>query len=163
MKGGRLAARRAVLDFSGTMIRPMDVEDVDAIMETVKDMPNPWSRPEFVDAFREKRQFLFALCGAQAPRRLMAFSIWQYIEPQAELFMVATRPEWRRNGCAECLLRDNLDWLKSEKAKQFSLEVRISNAPAIAMYEKLGFKTIHLRREYYHRPVEDGFIMELKC
>ena len=41
----------------------------------------------------------------------------------------------------------------------FTLEVRVSNAPAIRLYEKLGFENKGIRKNFYENPIEDAMIM----
>lgn len=72
---------------------------------------------------------------------------------------VAAGPQFRRNGIARALLED-AEKLAGDIGLAFlTLEVRAGNAPAIALYEKCGYKTVGLRRGYYERPREDAVIM----
>lgn len=68
---------------------------------------------------------------------------------------VAVSPDFRRRGIARGLLLAAFEGLSG---KVF-LEVRRSNAPAIGLYEKMGFEKISERRNYYDRPLEDAIIM----
>ena len=72
---------------------------------------------------------------------------------------VAVRPDCRRQGVAAALL-DALEAQGKERELAFlTLEVRQSNAPARALYEKLGYLQAGLRRNYYENPREDAIIM----
>ena len=72
---------------------------------------------------------------------------------------VAARPDSRRQGVAAALL-DALEAQGKERELAFlTLEVRQSNAPARALYEKLGYLQAGLRRNYYENPREDAIIM----
>ncbi|NIM81976.1 MAG: GNAT family N-acetyltransferase, partial [Candidatus Aminicenantes bacterium] len=77
---------------------------------------------------------------------------------------LAVSPRFRRTGIGSMLLRDALDELKRSKpdTKLITLEVRESNAAAINIYEKFGFKITGKRIGYYQKPHEDAVIMELK-
>lgn len=68
---------------------------------------------------------------------------------------VAVASGYRRRGMAGRLLERALEGFDGEAF----LEVRRSNTPAIALYEKLGFKKIAIRKNYYDRPCEDAIIM----
>ena len=71
---------------------------------------------------------------------------------------VAVSPEYRRRGVADALITA----LKAHCADRLaflSLEVRASNAPAIALYEKQGFKRLGERSDYYEKPRENALIM----
>ena len=74
---------------------------------------------------------------------------------------VAVRPEYRRRGIAAALIS-----LLAERAQAIglafmTLEVRESNVPAIALYEKLGFTTVGKRKNYYEKPREDAILMTI--
>ena len=72
---------------------------------------------------------------------------------------VAVFPDCRRRGIAEALLHELLRRAEEKGLAFVTLEVRASNAPAIALYEKLGFAPVGVRKNYYSAPVEDGVLM----
>ncbi len=72
---------------------------------------------------------------------------------------VAVFPDCRRRGVAEALLHELLRRAQENGLAFVTLEVRASNAPAIALYEKLGFAPVGVRKNYYSAPVEDGVLM----
>ena len=77
------------------------------------------------------------------------------IDGEGEVARVAALPERRRRGAAEALLRHLLSLSES-----CYLEVRRSNAPARALYEKLGFVPVGERKGYYKSPAEDAVLYE---
>ena len=74
---------------------------------------------------------------------------------------VAVPPEYRRRGIARELLRCAVDFARSTGAFSMTLEVRRSNAPAIALYRGFGFEPVGLRPRYYENPREDALLMTL--
>jgi ribosomal-protein-alanine N-acetyltransferase len=72
---------------------------------------------------------------------------------------VAVHPDHRRKGIAESLIHALVQKLKECESHCLTLEVRASNAPAIALYEKLGFTEAGRRRNYYRNPKEDALIL----
>jgi ribosomal-protein-alanine N-acetyltransferase len=68
-------------------------------------------------------------------------------------------PERRRGGVAGRLLTQLIEEARGELP--FTLEVRVSNQPAIAMYERFGFRSAGVRPRYYHDNCEDALIMWL--
>ena len=72
---------------------------------------------------------------------------------------VAVFPSCRRQGVAEALLHELLHRADEKKLAFVTLEVRASNAPAIALYEKNGFQPVGVRKNYYSAPTEDGVLM----
>ena len=80
----------------------------------------------------------------------------QTVLQEADMMNIAVADTHRRRGIARALVEELIRQLD---AYQLSLEVRSSNAPAIALYEKLGFTQVGLRKNYYHKPKEDALIL----
>ena len=78
---------------------------------------------------------------------------------EADIMNVAVHPDYRRQGIAEALINRLAADLKERGVHALLLEVRVSNAPAIALYEKLGFTQVGRRKNYYHHPKEDALIL----
>ena len=78
---------------------------------------------------------------------------------EADIMNVAVHPDYRRKGIAEALVNGLVEELKRKESRCLTLEVRASNVPAIALYEKLGFSEIGRRKNYYRNPREDALIL----
>ncbi|MBQ2785646.1 MAG: ribosomal protein S18-alanine N-acetyltransferase [Oscillospiraceae bacterium] len=78
---------------------------------------------------------------------------------ETDMMNVAVHPDWRRRGIGEILVEQLIVELKRRCSSSLSLEVRSSNAPAIALYEKLGFCQVGRRPNYYRNPKEDALIL----
>jgi len=74
---------------------------------------------------------------------------------------VAVFPAARGRGVATALVGALTGWAREQGCAFLSLEVRPSNAQAIALYKRLGFREAGLRRRFYRSPDEDGLIMTL--
>lgn len=74
---------------------------------------------------------------------------------------IAVDPAYRRQGVAEAILSAYLRFGRAKLAF-LTLEVRESNAPAIALYEKLGFEEVGRRKGYYTEPKEDAVLMTVE-
>ena len=77
----------------------------------------------------------------------------------ADMMNLAVAPEYRRLGIGEKLVNELISQLKDDQVTCLTLEVRVSNASAIALYEKLGFVEVGRRPGYYHNPREDALIL----
>ena len=78
---------------------------------------------------------------------------------ETDVMNVAVHPDFRRKGIAEKLIEQLVAELKGRGSHALMLEVRASNAPAIALYEKLGFVQVGCRKNYYRNPKEDALIL----
>ena len=78
---------------------------------------------------------------------------------ESDVMNVAVHPDYRRRGIAESLIEVLIRELKNRGSHALMLEVRDSNEPAIALYEKLGFQQVGLRKNYYHNPKEHARIL----
>ena len=83
----------------------------------------------------------------------------QSVMGESDMMNVAVNPDFRRKGIGEALVIALSEELKAVGNTSLTLEVRISNAPAISLYEKLGFSQVGLRKNYYRNPREDALIL----
>ena len=80
----------------------------------------------------------------------------QTVLQEADMMNIAVADSHRRRGIARLLVEELIRQLD---AYQLTLEVRASNAPAIALYEALGFAQVGRRKNYYFKPKEDALIL----
>lgn len=92
---------------------------------------------------------------------LMGYVIATDIADESELLRIAVADKFRKLGVGENLMMAYKEELKSHCDK-FFLEVRHTNEPAKKLYEKLGYKEISIRKDYYSNPKEDACIFSLE-
>lgn len=78
---------------------------------------------------------------------------------EGDITNVAVLPDYRRRGLAQRLIAE-FERLLPDDAEDIFLEVRESNVPAIALYEKCGFERLSLRKNFYSRPRENAVVMK---
>ena len=83
----------------------------------------------------------------------------QIVPDEADMMNVAVREDHRRMGIGRELVSRLISCLQEQGVRSLSLEVRVSNAPACALYESMGFSVVGRRPNYYQRPKEDAFIL----
>jgi len=83
----------------------------------------------------------------------------QSVMGEADIMNVAVDPAYRRMGVAKNLLVRLERDLCAKEVYSLTLEVRASNAPAIRLYNSLGFVQVGRRPNYYHKPKEDALIL----
>ena len=118
---------------------------------------DPWSEKMLAEHLANPCSLTLAAVGDTG--RLLGDVGLLAVVDEGYITNVAVRPDCRRQGAAAALL-DALEAQGKERELAFlTLEVRQSNAPARALYEKLGYVQAGLRRNYYENPREDAVIM----
>lgn len=140
--------------------RRMVPEDADALaVVEEKCFAVPWSREAFWrDASNTDAYYLLAIDTAQNDRIIGYVGCW-ILAYEGSITNVAIDPEYRRQGIGRKMLLKLIDIVKEKGVTALTLEVRVSNAPAISLYEGLGFKSVGQRPKYYTNPVEAAEIM----
>jgi ribosomal-protein-alanine N-acetyltransferase len=101
-----------------------------------------------------------SLCmGAFDDERLVGYLIISRYVDAWHVMNVAVEPEFRRHGIATALLERLFERTSDDERRGYTLEVRVSNAGAIRLYEQLGFEPRGIRRGYYTDNREDALIM----
>ncbi len=90
---------------------------------------------------------------------LAGYAGMQIILDEGYITNVATAPDYRRRGVGDLLMGALLTLARDRKLSFLTLEVRRSNVPAIALYEKHGFTVAGVRPGYYEKPREDALLM----
>ena len=117
---------------------------------------DPWSENSIASELDNQLAFwLVALEGETVAGYIGS----QTVMDETDMMNVAVHPDFRRQGIAEALVNGLVDRLKAMGSHCLTLEVRASNAPAISLYEKLGFSEIGRRKNYYRNPREDALIL----
>lgn len=117
---------------------------------------HPWS-PELVA--REVEQDHSLILVITSEEKVVGFVIAWLILDELHILNVAVDPALRRRGIARLLLGELLERAASNGFSLATLEVRVSNDPAIRLYRGLGFDAVGLRRRYYSDG-EDALIMQ---
>jgi ribosomal-protein-alanine N-acetyltransferase len=117
--------------------------------------PTPWSLAMFVLELSKPSGICLA---ALREGRIVGYLICSRYDTVWHLMNVAVDNRLRRERIGTSLL-SHLFERADEPGEQYTLEVRTSNAPAIALYERFGFRSAGLRRGYYHDNKEDAVIM----
>ncbi len=115
----------------------------------------PWSETQCRAAFAQKA---FAAFGLFLQEELIGYISVYHTPDEVEILNMAVLPQLRRCGCGRRLLRLVLRLAYKMGMHKLSLEVRVSNAPAIALYEECGFVRAGRRRQYYSDTGEDALI-----
>jgi [ribosomal protein S18]-alanine N-acetyltransferase len=119
--------------------------------------PTPWSLAMFVLELSKPSGVCLAAIGPGDDREIVGYLICSRYADVWHLMNIAVDSSHRRHGYARALLEEMLE--RAGPDQPFTLEVRTSNTPAIALYERFGFRSSGTRPRYYHDTGEDAVIM----
>ena len=150
-------AARANLE--AVTIRPAEDSDLDEVAAIERSVFNdPWSRRSFVDLVGERQVvFLVAVDG----NAVVGYAVVLLTPPESELANLAVSRLMQHQGLGRRLLNEAVSTASDRGAREMFLEVRASNAAAIALYSGEGFTAVGRRVRYYARPIEDAIVMRL--
>jgi ribosomal-protein-alanine N-acetyltransferase len=147
------------------IIAPAVPADLDAIDDIERhSFARPWPRSTFeAELARDLARLDVARAAAAGP--VIGFcNYWIVADRQTRggevhILAIATHPDHRRAGVAAALLDHALAQARAHHVSLATLEVRRGNLPAIALYERAGFRTVHVRKQYYQDNGEDALVM----
>jgi [ribosomal protein S18]-alanine N-acetyltransferase len=139
-------------------IRRLTYSDLPSVLSIERrSFPTPWSLAMFVLELSKPSGICLAATTSQG---LIGYLVCSRYADVWHLMNVAVVPERRRAGVATMLIRRLFE--EAGVDARYTLEVRTSNAEAIAMYRRFGFRPAGRRRRYYHDNGEDALIMWLE-
>ena len=139
-------------------VRRLAYSDLPAVIAVERrSFPTPWSLAMFVLELSKPSGICLA---ASADDRLIGYLVCSRYDQVWHLMNIAVDPQHRRGGVATRLISHLFEAAGDQLP--FTLEVRVSNREAIAMYERFGFRSAGVRRRYYHDNGEDALIMWLE-
>ncbi len=142
-------------------LRRLALADLGAIEEIERrSYPTPWSRSMFAGELAKPSSIcLGAFEADDEEAALVGFLIVSRYVDAWHVMNVAVAPEHRGRGIASIMLDRLFDLTADDARRGYTLEVRVSNATAIRLYERLGFRARGIRRSYYTDNREDALIM----
>lgn len=145
----------------GIEIRPLRFEDIEAVVAIERDaFTSPWQPDTFAGLLDRDGVELLVLTDAR--EGVIGYAVLWCILEQGELANIAVTPARRGEGLGGLLLGHVIDVARGRGIEKLFLEVRASNASALAMYAAFGFEQVGRRRAYYDRPKEDALVMLAK-
>ena len=117
----------------------------------------PWSEKSLELLTTDKNIGFVAIDKASG--RVAAYGGMIAVLDEGQITNIATHPDYRRQGIGDSIVRALIRYAEEEKISLISLEVRESNHAAQALYEKLGFRAVGVRKNFYTSPRENGIVM----
>ena len=138
-------------------VRAASEDDIPAIAELEQlCFSVPWSEKALRETLSSPHARLFC---AELGGVVIAYGGCYLLGDDADITNIATHPDYRRRGAAAAVLEVLTACAKEAGMFAVHLEVRASNAPAIALYEGFGFSVDGIRKNYYKNPTENAVLM----
>lgn len=139
------------------IIRKMEMRDVPAISVLEKIcFSDPWSENSIASELDNSLSYWLV---AEDNGKIAGYVGSQSVLDAADMMNIAVSPDYRRQGIGQALINGLITHLQENNVIALLLEVRVSNIPAITLYEKMGFIQVGRRPKYYHNPREDALIL----
>lgn len=140
-------------------VRSMTGADLGAVTAIESENSSPWTTAQLASERDQQGGWQFvAELGASG--LVCGFVCGRSCAGEAELLKIAVGRGYRRQGIAAQLVAHTLRYLAEQGVGRCFLELRAANLPALALYERFGFRRVGLRKNYYASPLEDAILME---
>lgn len=139
-------------------MRAMTPEDMDAVLGIEQAVQvYPWTRGNFIDAL----SYGYVCRVDEQDGEIRGYAVLRPVLDEAELLNIGVATGHQRKGLGRAMLREMLELARARNMHRVFLEVRASNAAAIALYRGTGFGEIGVRRDYYQNAngCEDAITM----
>ena len=149
----------SVIKLSKIFISKMTVDDIDMVSEIEADAygEHHWSKSSFYDEMNNNLAKYYVAKTENG--ELVAYAGAWHIIDEGHITTIAVKKTYLRNHIGEALIVKILEDCYTNGIKYLTLEVRVSNEPAISLYTKYGFNSLGTRKGYYQDNNEDALIM----
>lgn len=143
-------------------IKKMTPEDIDEVMQIEASAygDHHWSKSSFMSEITNDLAYYYTLHNEEG--LIVGYAGCWHILEEAHITTIAIHPDYRKRKYAQSLLYKVIKDCYADKIKYITLEVRVSNEPAINLYTKYGFSSFGSRKGYYQDNNEDALIMWTK-
>ena len=138
---------------------PMQADHLDELARLERIcFSRPWSRTMLAEEL-ENQCAAFLVAVEPVTEKVVGYAGLLVMADEGYITNVAVFPEYRRRGVAEQLIAVFDKFARGNRLAFLTLEVRPSNAAALALYQRFGFEEVGRRRNYYDLPKEDALIL----
>lgn len=139
------------------IVRNMEAKDISVVAMLEKEaFSEPWSEKSFEDSLKLDYSLFLV---AEEEGEIAGYAGMYLIQHEGNVTNIAVFQKWKRRGIGTMLVQEMLSEIKKRGVTAATLEVRESNIGAIALYEKAGFQSVGIRKNFYDNPKEDAVIM----
>lgn len=124
--------------------------------DTAYSTGSPWTEEQFAEDLRQENSEYLFLVEAE---EWLGYIAYHFVLDEAEINHVVVNKQRQHEGIGQQMLEEFKLHLKQNDITQVFLEVRESNGAAQSLYERTGFRTVAIRKNYYQKPQENAFVM----
>ncbi len=151
---GRTKHADPFCDMTVEEMRQEDAAEVSCLERRI--FSEPWSEQGFLSSLRSPDTLYLVV---RRKGKLAGYCGFLQSFDEADITNVAVDESYRFRGVGQYMLRELMERGYARGVKRYTLEVRVSNAAALHLYEKLGFQSVGIRKGFYDSPKEDAVIM----
>lgn len=144
---------------SEIFIKNMTKDDVESVVEIEEEAygKHHWAKASFYDEMSNNLAKYYVAKTREG--EIAGYAGTWHIIDEGHITTIAVKKDYLRNHIGEALIHQIVEDCYKDKVKYLTLEVRVSNEPAIKLYEKYGFQSLGTRKGYYQDNNEDALIM----
>ena len=140
------------------VIAPMRTKDLRGVLRIEESVfPQAWSHRLFVEELSQRTSRAYR--SAWVGRTIVGFAGQMFIDDESHVNNIAVDPSWQGRGLGAVILADLVRTALDRGARHLTLEVRVGNDPAIALYRRFGMAPVGVRRNYYPETGDDALVM----
>lgn len=119
------------------------------------------SKQSILEDMKNKHYTYFVLKDKTKSNAIVGYVALSLVLDNMDILAIVIKKDYQKKGLASYLLKYVINFAKQNDISTILLEVRMSNVPAINLYEKFNFEKISIRKNYYTSPIEDALIYKL--
>jgi ribosomal-protein-alanine N-acetyltransferase len=140
------------------IVAPMRTKDLRGVLRIEEAVfPQPWSHRLFVEELSQRKSRAYR--AAWVGREIVGFAGQMFIDEESHVNNIAVGPDWQGRGLGAVLLLDLVRTGMARGARHLTLEVRVGNGPALALYGRFGLAPVGVRPNYYPVSGDDALVM----
>lgn len=149
----------SITKISEIFITPLTKDDIDAVVQIEEEAygKHHWAKSSFYDEISNNLAKYYA--AKTTSGELVGYAGTWHIIDEGHITTIAVKKDYLRNHIGEAIIHKIIEDCYKNNVKYLTLEVRVSNIPAIRLYEKYGFQSLGTRKGYYQDNNEDALIM----
>lgn len=140
------------------VVAPMRTRDLRGVLTIERAVfPQPWSHRLFIEELAQRRTRAYRVAWSGSD--IVGFAGQMFIDDESHVNNIAVAPAWQGRGLGGVLLLDAVKIALERGAHHLTLEVRVGNEPALALYRRFGLAPVGVRRNYYPETGDDALVM----